>query len=167
MHATARHMAAELAMARGDHEAARRGYEDAIDGWAQAGMPFAHAAAHHGLARALHALGRGAAAREQARLARERFEELGAESAAATAGELETRGDAGEAAGEAAARPPLSNRELEVLRLVSQGCSNKEVAARLFLSEHTVKRHLANILKRLDLPSRAAAVAFAARHDLL
>ncbi len=54
-----------------------------------------------------------------------------------------------------------------MLGLVAEGLSNKEVAARLFLSEHTIKRHVANILTRLELPSRAAAVAYALQHELL
>ena len=70
-------------------------------------------------------------------------------------------------AGATPERPLLSSRELEVLSLVAQGLSNKEVASRLFLSEHTIKRHLANILTRLGLPSRAAAVAYAVRNELL
>jgi DNA-binding NarL/FixJ family response regulator len=57
----------------------------------------------------------------------------------------------------------LSRREIEVLHLVAQGLSNGEIAERLFLSEHTVKRHVANILSKLKLPSRAAAAAHAAR----
>jgi pimeloyl-ACP methyl ester carboxylesterase/DNA-binding CsgD family transcriptional regulator len=55
----------------------------------------------------------------------------------------------------------LSDREREVLGLVAEGLSNPAIAARLGLSEHTVKRHVANILTKLDLPSRAAAAALA------
>jgi DNA-binding CsgD family transcriptional regulator len=55
----------------------------------------------------------------------------------------------------------LSQREREVLGLVAEGLSNPGIAARLSLSEHTVKRHVANILTKLDLPSRAAAAALA------
>ena len=57
----------------------------------------------------------------------------------------------------------LSEREREVLRLVADGLSNAAIAARLRLSEHTVKRHVANILLKLDLPTRAAAAALLAR----
>jgi len=48
--------------------------------------------------------------------------------------------------------------------LIADGKSNAAIAAELRLSEHTVKRHVANILLKLDLPSRAAAAAFSARH---
>jgi LuxR family transcriptional regulator, maltose regulon positive regulatory protein len=61
----------------------------------------------------------------------------------------------------------LSQREVEVLRLVAQGLSDKEIATRLVLSRHTVHRHIHSILTKLDLPSRAAAAAYAARHGLL
>ncbi|MGI8856900.1 MAG: response regulator transcription factor [Thermomicrobiales bacterium] len=61
----------------------------------------------------------------------------------------------------------LTAREVEVLRLAAQGLSNAEIAAHLFLSAHTVHRHMANILTKLDLPSRVAAVAYALRHGIL
>ena len=54
----------------------------------------------------------------------------------------------------------LTPRELEVLKLVAQGLSNPDIARRLFLSEHTVHRHLANILRKLGLSSRSAAAAW-------
>lgn len=57
----------------------------------------------------------------------------------------------------------LSPREREVLALVADGLSNAAIAKRLYLSDHTVKRHVANILLKLDLPTRAAAAALAAR----
>ena len=55
----------------------------------------------------------------------------------------------------------LSPRELEVLRLVAEGLADREIARRLSLSPHTVHRHLANVRSKLDLPSRAAATAYA------
>jgi DNA-binding CsgD family transcriptional regulator len=54
-----------------------------------------------------------------------------------------------------------------VLKLVAQGLSNPDIARRLVLSEHTVHRHLSNTLRKLDLPSRAAAAAWGARNGLL
>jgi DNA-binding CsgD family transcriptional regulator len=62
---------------------------------------------------------------------------------------------------------PLTGRELDVLRLVAQGLSDKEIAQRLFISPHTVHRHISNVLLKIDQPSRAAAVAWAARQSLV
>ena len=62
---------------------------------------------------------------------------------------------------------PLSERELEVLRLISQGCSNPEIARRLFLALNTVKVHTRNIYGKLDVHSRTQAIARARELDLL
>ena len=64
-------------------------------------------------------------------------------------------------------RSPLSRRETEVLRLVASGLSNREIAGSLVLSEHTVHRHVANILTKLTQSSRAAAAAHATRAGLI
>jgi DNA-binding NarL/FixJ family response regulator len=61
---------------------------------------------------------------------------------------------------------PLTGREVEVLRLVASGMTNREIAARLSISEKTVARHISNIFTKLDLPSRAAATAYAYQHGL-
>jgi predicted ATPase/DNA-binding CsgD family transcriptional regulator len=61
----------------------------------------------------------------------------------------------------------LTPRELDVLKLVAHGLSNQDIARRLFLSEHTVHRHLANILRKLNLSSRAAAAAWGVRTGLV
>ena len=61
----------------------------------------------------------------------------------------------------------LTPRELDVLKLVAQGLSNPDIARRLALSEHTVHRHLANILRKLGLSSRAAAAAWGVRAGLV
>jgi DNA-binding CsgD family transcriptional regulator len=61
----------------------------------------------------------------------------------------------------------LSPREVQVLRLVAEGRTNKAIASRLVLSEKTVDRHVSNILSKLDVPSRAAATAFAYQHHLI
>ena len=72
-----------------------------------------------------------------------------------------------------ARRPPrptphgLTPRELEVLRLVAAGATNKAIAAELVLSERTVDRHVSNILTKLRVPSRAAATAYAYEHQLV
>jgi DNA-binding CsgD family transcriptional regulator len=91
---------------------------------------------------------------------------LEAEPALARAAEVE-EGLQSPAPATSASRSGLTKRELEVIRLVAQGMSNGEIAANLVLSEHTVHRHVANVLGKLGVSSRTAAVALAARLDLL
>ena len=62
---------------------------------------------------------------------------------------------------------PLTARELDVLRLIAAGHTNKGIAAELCLSERTIDRHVSNILNKLDVPSRAAATAYAYDHKLI
>jgi DNA-binding NarL/FixJ family response regulator len=66
-------------------------------------------------------------------------------------------------AGPGEAAPALTPRELDVLKLVAQGLSNPDIARQLVLSEHTVHRHLANVLRKLSLSSRAAAAVWGVR----
>ena len=61
----------------------------------------------------------------------------------------------------------LTEREVEVLRLVAAGHTNKEVATTLFLSDKTVARHLSNIFTKVGVSTRAAATAFAFEHGLV
>jgi NarL family two-component system response regulator LiaR len=61
---------------------------------------------------------------------------------------------------------PLTQRELEVLRLISQGLSNKEIAAKIFVAEWTVRTHVSNILSKLHLASRTQAALYALRSGL-
>ncbi len=63
--------------------------------------------------------------------------------------------------------PALTARELEVLKLVARGMSNREIADKLFISENTVKNHVRNILEKLHLHSRMEAVMYAVRERLL
>jgi DNA-binding NarL/FixJ family response regulator len=63
--------------------------------------------------------------------------------------------------------PALTTRELEVLKLVAKGMSNREIADALYISENTVKNHVRNILEKLHLHSRMEAVIFAVRERLL
>ena len=60
----------------------------------------------------------------------------------------------------------LTDREVEVLRLVAAGLTNNEIAAELYLSAKTVSRHLSNIFTKIGVSSRAAATAYAFEHDL-
>ena len=72
------------------------------------------------------------------------------------------------AAGRAVASPPdeLTERELEVLRLIADGLNNREIAARLVISEKTVKTHVSSILGKLHLEDRTQAAVYAFRHGL-
>ncbi len=63
--------------------------------------------------------------------------------------------------------PRLTDREMQVLRLVAQGLANREIAKQLFISENTVKNHIRNILEKLHLHSRMEAVVYAVREKLL
>ena len=63
-------------------------------------------------------------------------------------------------------RSPLTDRQVDVIRLLAHGLSNSQIASELNLSEHTVHRHVANIYTALDLGSRAAAAAYAVTHGL-
>jgi DNA-binding NarL/FixJ family response regulator len=65
------------------------------------------------------------------------------------------------------ATPRVTDRELDVLRLVAQGLNNREIGARLFISENTVKNHVRNILEKLQLQSRMEAVMYAVREKLI
>lgn len=60
----------------------------------------------------------------------------------------------------------MTRREQEVLALLAEGLTNREIASRLVISEHTVHRHVTNILRKLGLPSRAAAAAHAVRSGI-
>ena len=69
--------------------------------------------------------------------------------------------------GEPASAPAVTPREREVLSLLAEGLTNRQIAERLVVSEHTVHRHVTNILRKLDLPSRTAAAAYAIRAGLI
>jgi ATP/maltotriose-dependent transcriptional regulator MalT len=165
--ATARLAEGCLAGAQGDSEGARRLLEDAVDLFRRSGSPFETARARLELARALFALGRSETAEEETRLAREAFERLGARHEARRAEALLEPSRSLEAKAPGGRAAPLTARELDVLRLVAQGLSNATIGDQLGVSEFTIKRHVANILTKLELPSRAAAAAYGARHGLI
>jgi two-component system NarL family response regulator len=63
--------------------------------------------------------------------------------------------------------PRLTERELQVLKLVARGMANRDIAGELFISENTVKNHVRNILEKLQLHSRMEAVVYAVRERIL
>lgn len=154
------------ALAAASDPAARQHLDAALRVFLKLEMPFEAARTRLLLAQTLREPDPEVAEAE-ARAALAVFEDLGAVTDAGVAEnvlrEIETRG----ATGETSALAGLSQREIEVLRLVAQGLTDREIAARLVLSRHTVHRHVHSILTKLDLPSRAAAAAYAARHGLL
>jgi LuxR family maltose regulon positive regulatory protein len=147
--------------AAGDHAAGALRLEEAASLFERNRSPFEAARARLALARTLLRLDRRDPAAREAATAAATFSTLGASRDAEAATQL-----LGEAKGKPA-RSPLTRRELDVLRLVAQGSSDREAATRLGLSEHTVHRHVANILTKTGQRSRTAAVAYAAKHDLL
>lgn len=157
-----------VAAAGGDDLTAQRCLEEAAIVFGRVGAPYEMGRARIELARVLSRLGRLDAAEQEAASALKSFQEIGAaaqrERVCAFIRELKT---ARARAAVSTPQPKLTARELDVLRLVAQGLRDREIAATLTLSEHTVHRHVANILSKLNVPSRAAAVAEVARQDLL
>jgi LuxR family transcriptional regulator, maltose regulon positive regulatory protein len=152
-----------LAAAAGDHEDARRLFEDAVDGFGGAGGPFEVAQARMELATTLLELGRPDAAAAEAERSHETLLALGAEAEAERAAHI--LGVCRRPSG--APAQDVTPREREVLALLADGLTNREIAERLVVSEHTVHRHVTNILRKLDLPSRTAAATHAIRSGLL
>jgi DNA-binding NarL/FixJ family response regulator len=133
----------------------RRGWR----GWCELDAPYEAALARTLIALACREQGDLDAAEMELAAARHTFGKLGA---AADAARLEKL--AGENKAESAG--PLSSRELQVLRLVASGTTNRGIAGKLGISEKTVARHVSNIFNKLDLTSRAAATAYAYQHGL-
>lgn len=147
----------QVLLAEGDPRSALASARDALKAWRALGVPYEAARSRVLVGRALQTLGEAAAARSEFNAARVAFLELGAQPALA---ELE------EHTGERRAGS-LTAREVEVLRLVSTGLTNRAIGARLSLSEKTVARHLSNIFGKLGLSSRAAATAYAYENGLV
>jgi DNA-binding CsgD family transcriptional regulator len=135
--------------------AARR----SLDAWGELNAPYETAATRLLVAESCRALGDEDGAAWEARAARETLLALGAQQDVARADAFLTGGRS-ESHG-------LTDRELEVLRLVAAGRTNRQIAASLVISEHTVARHLQNVFAKLDVSTRTAASAFAYEHQLV
>jgi DNA-binding CsgD family transcriptional regulator len=147
-------------LAEGDAQAALAALRHARRVWQELDAPYEVARVRVLVGLACRALGDDDTAALELEAARGVFEQLGA---APDLARLESR--TGE--GEPTDNHGLSARELEVLRLVAAGRTNREIAAALVVSEHTVARHVQNIFRKLHVSSRTAASAFAFEHGLV
>jgi DNA-binding CsgD family transcriptional regulator len=146
-------------LAAGDPKAALKDLRHACQVWQELDAPYEVALVRVLVGLACRALGGEESAVLELGAAREVFERLAAAPDLARLDGLEA-GSPDEAHG-------LSARELEVLRLVAAGNTNREIAEALVVSEHTVARHLQNIFAKLGVSSRTAATAFAFQHELV
>jgi DNA-binding CsgD family transcriptional regulator len=154
--ALAAHARGSFELANGDPQAALGPLRRAVEAWQEFGAPYEAARSRVLVALACQALGDGDAADLELDAARTVFAELGAEP------DLERASRSG-----AAGKAGLTGRELEVLRLVAAGNTNRAIAGELVLSERTIDRHVSNIYAKLDVSSRAAATAYAYEHGLI
>jgi ATP/maltotriose-dependent transcriptional regulator MalT len=149
-----------LELAAGDAATALVSLRQALQAWQELGAPYELALTRVLVGRACRALGDEDGFAFELDAARRLFEGLGAAPCVASVDSLTK-------VGESEAMHGLSPRELEVLRLVASGKSNREVASVLVISEHTVARHVQNIFTKIGVTSRTAAGAFAFEHDLV
>jgi DNA-binding CsgD family transcriptional regulator len=147
-----------------DEREAERLFEAALSGRGTPGRPFQRARTQLAFGEFLRRSRRQVDAREHLQAALERFEALGA-SLWAERSRVELRAS-GRNIGRREPEQPLTVRELEVLGVIARGLANREIATRLVISEHTVHRHVSNILRKLGVGSRTAASAYAHRHSL-
>ncbi|MDQ2980714.1 MAG: response regulator transcription factor [Actinomycetota bacterium] len=154
------HARGAVELAAGDPGGALVSLRQAAHAWQELEAPYEAARSRVLVGRACRALGDEEAFALELEAARGVFEELGAAPAVAAV-------DALAGGAESPATHGLTARELEVLRLLATGKSNREIASALVISEHTVARHVQNIFRKLDVPSRTAAGAFAFEHDLV
>ena len=160
--ALAAHARGAVALADGKPRDAVEPLRHAFGVWHKAGAPYLAARIRVLLGRAFRELGDQDGAELERAAARKVFETLGA------APDLAALGEPGPQTSTSAAPPHgLSKRELEVLRLLATGKTNKEIARELFLSERTVDRHVSNIFTKIGVASRAAATAFAYSRKLV
>ena len=156
---TASHAQGAVELAEGDPARALVSLRRALETWHELGAPYEEARSRELVGRACGVLGDEDTAALELAAARSVYEELGA------AHDLRRiDGPGGDARTSAHG---LSPRELEVLRLVAAGRTNKAIAMELVLSARTVDRHVSNIFAKLRVSSRAAATAYAYEHDLV
>jgi DNA-binding CsgD family transcriptional regulator len=160
LHAASAHASGSIALARGEIEPAIELLRDALGRWRDLDAPYEVARVRVLIGQAYRSLGDEEGARLEFDAALDIFERLGAAPDVVHVGALATPPDAQPTGA-------LTGREVEVLRLVAEGKTNRTIAAALEISEKTVARHLSNIFTKLDLSSRAGATAYAFKHKLL
>jgi ATP/maltotriose-dependent transcriptional regulator MalT len=163
LRAMAKHGRGAVEHASGNARAAVVTLRRAFDAWQRIEAPYAEARVRVLIGLACRDLHDEESAALEFQAARFAFERLGA---APDLGRLEALENAVERADTANARPSLTGRELQVLRLIATGRTNKAIATELSVSERTIDRHVSNILTKLDVPSRAAATAYACTRQL-
>ncbi len=160
LRALATHAEGAVLLLEGDARAALGAQRDAWTAWQELEVPYEAARARVLIGLTCRQLGDEETAEMELDAARSVFEQLGAVPDLERAQALSRKAPAKSAGG-------LTARELEVLRLVATGKTNRSIAADLFLSEKTVARHVSNIFTKLGVSSRAAATAYAYEHDLV
>lgn len=160
LHALSERTAGAVLLAEGDAHAADASLRDAWVSWQQLEAPYESARTRVLIALACRALGDEDAAQMELDAARMVFRELGAAPDLARVEQF-SREAALRGAG------PLTRREVQVLRLVATGKTNRAIAAELFISEKTVARHVSNVFGKLGVESRAAATAWAFKHEIV
>ena len=140
-------------LAAGDPHAALGSLRRAAQAWLELDAPYEAARTRELVSEACRAVGDADTATLELDAARETFARLGAAPDVARLGPDDTHG--------------LTARELQVLRLVAIGRSNREIASALVISEHTVARHVQNLFAKLGVSSRTEAGAFAFTHGLV
>jgi DNA-binding CsgD family transcriptional regulator len=157
LRAMAAYSYAAIELASGETEEALGHGRESGRLWGDIGSPYEASRARVLVARALRELGDEDSAAAELEVARHGFAAVGAAPGVQQVDKLLGR-----------ARPGgLTEREIEVLRLVAAGRSNPDIAHALVLSPKTVERHLSNIFTKLDVPSRTAAAAYAHEHGLM
>jgi ATP/maltotriose-dependent transcriptional regulator MalT len=160
LHAMLAHARGAVQLAAGEPRASLVSLRRAFDAWQTLDAPYEVARTRVLLASACGALGDEDGRARELAAALAQFSALGARPDARHVETLIREGAPTDMHG-------LSGRELEVLRLVAAGRSNREIAATLVISEHTVARHVQNIFAKLHVSSRAAATAFAFEQQLV